>query len=175
MRAFIALDIPSKCTNEIAVLSKQLSSKISGRFMKRETFHVTLAFLGDITDSQASDVIKIMDSVIPYSQKITLNPTGLGKFGKPTDATLFLELQLTDELNSLVSTLRNKLQQNAIYFDQKKFRPHITLARRASIPKQAMPQLYFPEQSRAETVTLYKSTLTQQGAQYKALYSLDLP
>ena len=104
-------------------------------------------------------------------QPIRLNAIGLGKFGKPHDATLHLQIQPTDELIKLAELLREELRNRGISFDEKKFRPHITLARRARIPKGSLPQLQFPQPALAHTVTFYKSTLTSEGALYKPLYS----
>ena len=59
-------------------------------------------------------------------------------------------------------------------FDAKPFKPHITLARRARIPKASLPPLAFPRDDRAATVTLCKSTLERTGAVYKPLHTTRL-
>ncbi len=174
MRTFIALELPQDFCDEVASLANILKRTIEGRFMKRETYHLTLAFLGDINESTASKVIESIDAVLPLIQPIRLNAIGLGKFGKPHDATLHLQIQPTDELIKLAELLRKELHNRGISFDEKKFRPHITLARRARIPKGSLPQLQFPQPASAHTVTFYKSTLTSEGALYKPLYSVEL-
>lgn len=174
MRTFIALELPQDFCDEVASLANTLKRTIEGRFMKRETYHLTLAFLGDINESTASKVIESIDAVLPLIQPIRLNAIGLGKFGKPHDATLHLQIQPTDELINLAELLREELRNRGISFDEKKFRPHITLARRARIPKGSLPQLQFPQPASAHTITFYKSTLTSEGALYKPLYSVEL-
>lgn len=174
MRTFIALELPDGFCHDVANLAHQLSSVVKGRFMKRQTYHLTLAFLGEVDEAEAQKAIHVLDEVAQACTTPMLNPTGLGKFGKAHDATLFLELQATDELLGLANATRNMLQQEGISFDEKRFRPHITLARRANIPKERMPELAFPRASKAPTVTFFKSTLTPAGAEYKALYSVEL-
>lgn len=174
MRTFIALELPQNFCDNLAFLSHNLSRVIEGRFMKRETYHLTLAFLGDINETTAAKVIEILDTIQPQISAIRLNATGLGKFGKPHDATLHLQIQATESLLQLAELLRKELKANGISFDEKKFRPHITLARRAQIPKGKLPELAFPTPALATTVTFFKSTLTPEGAQYKPLYSVRL-
>lgn len=104
MRTFIALELPQEFCDEVASLAHALKRTIEGRFMKRETYHLTLAFLGDINESTAVKVIESIDAVLPLLQPIRLNAIGLGKFGKPHDATLHLQIQPTDELIKLART-----------------------------------------------------------------------
>lgn len=174
MRAFIALELPKAFEEETASLAKSLSATIQGRFMKRETYHLTLAFLGNIDESTAAKTIQILNGLQATAHPLMLNATGLGKFGRSQDATLYLEIQKTDALMDLTATLRNELMAEQIPFDQKRFLPHITLARRAKIPHGSLPALMFPASEHACKITLYKSTLTQEGAHYKALYSIEL-
>lgn len=194
MRTFIALELPYEFQDETTALARQLSRQISGRFMKRETYHITLAFLGETNEETAQQVIDTLEQTVfiyrrcqsgqheqnlvhetgAETQNITLIPKGLGKFGKPQDATVFLELQQTDRLSFFVKALRQELTERNITFDQKKFRPHITLARRAKISSNALPQLVFPKPAFASNVTFYRSILTHEGAHYKSLYSVSL-
>lgn len=73
MRTFIALELPQEFCDEVASLAHALKRTIEGRFMKRETYHLTLAFLGDINESTAVKVIESIDAVLPLLQPIRLN------------------------------------------------------------------------------------------------------
>ncbi len=59
-------------------------------------------------------------------------------------------------------------------FDEKPFRPHVTLARRVRFQRETLPALPFPAPAMASRVTLFKSTLTKDGALYKPLYTMEL-
>lgn len=54
MRTFIALDIPEEFADDVAALARVLSASVEGRFLARDTYHLTLAFLGDIDDAEQS-------------------------------------------------------------------------------------------------------------------------
>lgn len=174
MRTFIAIDLPREFAGDVAATARQLSTVVDGRFSPRENYHLTLAFLGEIGEAQARDAIGALDTACEGLPSVTLRPDGLGHFGRPHDATLWLGLAATDELRELHERVRAELAARGVAFDKKAFLPHITLARRARIPKGALPPLLFPAPARAEQVTLFKSTLTQDGPLYKPLYTATL-
>ena len=52
MRTFIALDLPPGFADDAAALARRLSASMEGRFLPRDTYHLTLAFLGDVDEAQ---------------------------------------------------------------------------------------------------------------------------
>ena len=174
MRTFIALELPESFEDEVADLARQLSGMVSGRFMKRETYHLTLAFLGEIGEAESREVIAALDEVADSCAAVALRPESLGTFGRPRDCTLWLGLAQTDELMALANELRTRLDKRDIAYDRKAFHPHITLARRAVLPKAPLEGLVFPTADTAHRLTFFKSTLSQEGASYKPLYSVEL-
>ena len=142
MRTFIALDLPPGFADDAAALARRLSASMEGRFLPRDTYHLTLAFLG--------------------------------KFGRATDATLWLGIAAAPELEQLAARLRDELRARDVPFDAKPFKAHLTLARRARIPHVGLPHLAFPQDDEAYDVTLYKSTLDRAGAVYKSLHTVRL-
>ena len=174
MRVFIALELPDHMVAQVAVLARQLGDRISGRLMKPDTYHLTLAFLGELDEQQVRDAMAALDDAAVDRAAIPLVPDGLGKFGKPHDATLWLGISTAQELMDLAEAVRAELAARDLPFDRKAFRPHITLARRAKLPRGPLPELVFPEASQAVAVTLFKSSLTPGGAQYKPLYTKTL-
>lgn len=90
MRAFIALELPADFADDTAAAARRLSASLEGRFLDRSTYHLTLAFLGDIDDAEASRAMDALDVACAGSAPVSLAPDGLGKFGRPADATLWL-------------------------------------------------------------------------------------
>ena len=93
---------------------------------------------------------------------------------RPTVATLWLGIASDPALATLAERVREELAARDVPFDPKPFRPHITLGRRMRIPKKPLPLLAFPLPAQAQTVTLFKSTLSRDGAEYKPLYTVEL-
>ena len=54
MRTFIALELPTDFADDVAAMARRLSASLEGRFLDRSTYHLTLAFLGDIDDAEAA-------------------------------------------------------------------------------------------------------------------------
>lgn len=174
MRTFIALEMPSDFADEAAACARVLSSAVEGRFVPKEHYHLTLAFLGDADDAAVRRAMEALDEAAAEAASPLLAPVGLGRFGRPTDATLWMGLEEREELMGLATLVRERLRDQCVAFDGKTFRPHITLARRARLPKGSLPPLCFPAPARAEVVTLFKSTLDRDGATYKPLYTVRL-
>lgn len=175
MRAFIALEPPEEFIEDVAAMARVLSAAVEGRFVPRQNYHVTLAFLGDIDEAQAREAMDAMDGVCATANTVPMCSDGLGKFGRASDATLWMGLAPDAELTGLADRMREALRSRGIGFGDKPFLPHITLARRARLPKGALPELVFPLPCNAARVTLFKSTLSRDGAQYKPLYEIELP
>lgn len=163
--------------DEISCLVRPLRASMPARFIPRENRHITLAFLGDAPTSALPDIEDALEAAAANNEEITLLPDRLGKFGRSSDATFWLGLAEDPGLTSLANRLREELYTRDIPFDDKPFLAHITLARRARIPKGNLPPLPFPGPARATHVSLFKSTLSSEGATYEEIYgiSLDMP
>ena len=105
---------------------------------------------------------------------VGLSCNGLGTFGRSSDATLWLGLDPEQGLSELAVSVRAKLAARGVALDDKPVRPHITLARRARIPRGILPELPFPAPVAASRVTPFKSVLSKDGATYKPIYTVDL-
>ncbi len=174
MRTFIALKLPPHFADEVFALSRRLALAVEGRFMPHENLHLTLAFLGDIYEAEARDAVVALDRACAGLGPVRLRADGLGRFGRPSDATLWLGVVLAPELRDLVECLRGELDACGLDYDRKPFRPHITLARRVRLPKGNLPALEFPNDDVVYEVALFKSMLDSKGATYKELYSVNL-
>ena len=169
MRTFIALDLPPDFADDAAALARRLSASMEGRFLKRDTYHLTLAFLGDVDEAQLAAATDALEAACAGASPVPLRSDGLGKFGRATDATLWLGIAAAP-----AARLRDELRARDVPFDAKPFKAHLTLARRARIPHVGLPHLAFPQDDEAYDVTLYKSTLDRAGAAYKPLHTVRL-
>lgn len=170
----MAVEVPGQLEDEVAGIARQLGAAVSGRFMPRGNYHVTLAFLGDIDEAAASAAIAALDEACAGIPPVELRASELGTFGRGREVTLWLGFAAASGLADLAERVRGHLAARSLPFDEKPFRPHITLARRARIPRSELPQLAFPQPVRAARVTLFRSFLASDGATYKPLYTVEL-
>ena len=174
MRAFIALDIPQALREDVAALTRQLKATVKGRFVPRENYHVTVAFLGDTSERELADAMGVLDDTASRFDPVELVPDGLGKFGRANDATLWLGFTQNPKLMELAAFVREGLDDAGVNYDSKPFVPHLTIARRAALDSGTLPALPFPTPERASELTLFKSTLARDGAIYEPVYTVRL-
>ncbi len=178
MRTFVALELPDAFASDVAALARRLSAAVEGRFVPRERRHLTLAFVGDIDESGVERAIEALEAACTGAAPVPLRSEGLGRFGRANDATLWLGIALgialAPELAELAARIRAELSARGVPFDGKPFKPHVTLARRARIPKTSLAGLAFPREDEARFVTLFKSMLGREGPTYKPLHTRDL-
>ena len=174
MRAFIALDIPQALREDVVALARQLKTAVEGRFVPRENYHLTIAFLGDASERDLAEAMTVLDEAASRFDPIELSPDGLGKFGRANDATLWLGFMQDPALMELAAFVRAGLDDASVSFDAKPFLPHLTLARRAALDSGTLPTLSFPAPAHADELTLFKSTLTGDGATYEPVYTVRL-
>ncbi len=174
MRAFIALDIPQALREDVVALARQLKTAVKGRFVPRENYHLTIAFLGDASERDLADAMGVLDEAASRFDPVKLAPDELGKFGRANDATLWLGFMQDPALMELAAFVRAELDDASVSFDAKPFLPHLTIARRAALDHGMLPPLPFPAPAHTGELSLFKSTLTGDGAIYEPVYTVRL-
>ena len=174
MRAFIALELPEAFADEVAALSRQLAAVCDGRFVADENHHLTLAFLGEVDEAGARAAMNALEAACTGVGPVELAAEGLGTFGRGRATTLWLGIRRSEELDLLARRVREELAARGLAYDEKDFLPHVTLARRARVPRGELEDLAFPLPDEARDVTLFRSILESDGARYKPLCSVEL-
>ena len=174
MRAFVALELPEAFADEVAALARRLSGACEGRFLPAQNLHLTLAFLGEVVEADARRAMAALDAACAGVGPAPLAAGGLGTFGRGRDATLWLGVEKNAELMALARRVREELAARGLPYDEKGFLPHVTLARRARMPRGDLGDLAFPLPDEARDVTLFRSILEPRGARYKPLYTVGL-
>ena len=142
MRAFIALELPEEIKKEVGKI--QLSLKNAGvqaRWVKPELSHLTLAFLGSITPNKLELIGNILEAVASQIKPVQLHFLKIGCFPGPTKArVIFIDLGgELGKLNALAMKIRKRLKKEKIWFDEKPFVSHITLARKIRLKADLVP------------------------------------
>lgn len=192
-RGFIAVEVPQPVRGFLAGvqenlrkggLEKQLGREGRLVWSRPETLHLTLRFLGDITEKQAQQVAAAMDAVGAALPGFSLRVTGIG--GAPrlrAPRVLWAEFQQSAELLALEAALSKELDALGFAREERPYHPHLSLARvkwkkRPRTMSQYVTALYedaFNEAMREEkgvdfvpvfevyTYSLFGSRLTPEG------------
>jgi 2'-5' RNA ligase len=109
------------------------------RLAPPEQWHVTLAFLGEVPEPRVDEVRLAVDRAVERWRGAgdaatrdapTVRIAGGGTFGRNRFTTLWAGLRGdVDPLGEVAEALRGELRAARLPYDNKRFRPHVTIAR----------------------------------------------
>jgi len=171
IRCFIAFSLPDDVTDTLLDVQDNVRN---ARWVEAENLHLTLAFLGECSPSQLTELDAALG--VLRVEPFDLAVAGVGAFGGAKPHTLYAGLAPSEPLNRLQSRITRILRDVEIPVERRKFHPHITLARCGGgvIPGQAMAwtlhhaRLTAPGFT-AHEIGLYRSDLGTGGPIYSEL------
>lgn len=174
-RAFVALDPPLGVRQELAAWLRGTQIGRQPRPVSVANMHLTLAFLGSRDVGELSLIASILDEHADVAPTIA---TGAPLWLPPRrPRTLTVEIREVDsDLTDLQSSIATSLAAALNWQEPRGFRPHITVARLPrdfrppGKPLPPTPPLEFT----VESLTLYRSILLPEGAEYEAIQSWSL-
>jgi RNA 2',3'-cyclic 3'-phosphodiesterase len=142
VRLFVAAYPPEAAAGHLAAavdtlaVGRAAADGVNARLAARDTWHVTLAFLGEVADERRPDVEAALGRGIAGWQAQRrggppeLRLAGGGRFGRGRFTILWIGLDGdVDALTGLGRALRRELKRIRVECDRRPFRPHLTLAR----------------------------------------------
>lgn len=179
MRTFIAIELSENVRSALLELSARLrKSDVRASWVKSDAMHLTLRFLGEITTENVERLVAGLDE--PYSAmepfELTVKGTGaFPSFREPSVAWAGVE-PLEGGLARAQTIAENAAQSIGLKSEKRRFHPHLTLARiKDPAGASRLTSLLAREKDFAggsfqvESVTLFSSTLTPNGAVYERI------
>jgi 2'-5' RNA ligase len=192
MRLFIALELPPEARQAAAEVARELkSSGAEVKWVKLESMHLTLKFLGETPEGQAAEIKDALGEVCHGRAGMDLAIKSCGSFPsntKPQVVWLGLDGQV-DHLLTLAKDIEARLALLGFAPERRSFKAHLTLGRLRRGPKRggkpggstaplaraiAALKDYNGPAFRADNVVLMKSTLTPAGPIYEPLAEFRL-
>lgn len=184
IRAFVAVNLPPGVIDLAAGLQSALKARgLRLRWVRPQSIHLTLKFLGDISADDASAAGQAIQRAGRGIPPLELTAQGLGVFPgikKPRVFWIGLGGQL-EVLRLLYSKIEDEFAAMGFARERRGFTAHLTLARfrqghRAAELLQAIESLgsYEPKPFAADRLVLYKSDLRPEGALYTPLVETHL-
>lgn len=144
------------------------------RVVPSANWHVTLRFLGDMSEQKLPALTKVLHDGVPEPLHWSVRITGVGAFPQRSrPSVVWVGLKPDDAIRQLATSLNQALGAIGIKPESKSFRAHVTLARLKGRPTQALNQL-LTEMADTELgtcelgeVVLMQSELTSSGAVYR--------
>jgi 2'-5' RNA ligase len=189
MRLFIAVDIDDSIRQQIARFMEGVRNFApDARWVKEESLHVTLKFIGEQPDDKVEEIQKTLSGVTASPCEIQFR--GCGFFPTAKSARVFwIGMEAGPELAALAADVDGKMAGFGIPKEERKFSPHLTLARGpggSGAPRRLtgdrsnrvfqhlqdkLANLPTPEFGRmtAHEFYLYRSQLSPKGSKYTKL------
>ena len=176
-RLFVAIDIPERIKDDITATYTAMPGT---RWMDEENIHLTLRFIGEVAGDIAGRIASVLRSV--SGGTFTLRVSNVGFFPlRKEPRILWLGLTESQDLLHLQSRIERSLTSVGIEHEERKFHPHITVARLSGTPVNkvaeyvALNSLFKTESFSISSFHLYSSFLREKGAIHQKIetYSLE--
>jgi 2'-5' RNA ligase len=184
-RLFVALDLPGEVRGGIVSWAGRALGDPALRPIPEAALHITLAFLGYLPEKEIPRLAAVLEGCDGDAPEILLaDPVPIPERGRPR---LFALPAESPQTSALQERVQERLVEARLYEPEKRpFWPHVTVARvrrekrgssrpaRVSQPPAPLPRgLRRPFDG--VRLTLYRSQLKPQGAEYTPLAQVELP
>jgi 2'-5' RNA ligase len=132
-RVFIAIAIPEALERQLVRFQEELAPAIPGcRWTSALPFHLTLAFLGDVPNSDLSEICRVVAASAGEIEPFEIEVKGVGAFPSAIKPRVIWAGVTAPNLKLLFD-----LQESIVYSlagighrpDDQRFHPHVTLGR----------------------------------------------
>lgn len=167
MRLFAAVDPPPEVSASLAeAVGKEADGRI--RRVPPEQWHLTLAFYGEVDESKSDKLQEGLARAAERSQPFGVRLAGAGTFPRQANRARVLWIGLDGEVDAmrrLADRCAGAGRRARIAVDDRKFRPHLTLARarRDTVDVQAVVDRLSSYSSPWWTVTSLRLVHSQLG------------
>lgn len=176
IRLFVGLSVPEDVSERIAMMAQPLPG---ARWVEPENLHITLRFIGEVSEHDAEEVHHQLARVV--APAFDIEAAGLETFGQGRKAhALYLRIALTESLALLQGRVESAVVKAGQPREGRKFKPHITLARLKGPDELRLQSfiinnnLFRSDAFPVESFVLYESRLGHSGATYSFLEEYPL-
>jgi RNA 2',3'-cyclic 3'-phosphodiesterase len=167
MRLFVALPL----SDEAAASLLMMQNGVPGaRWQTREQLHLTLRFIGEVDGASLRDIDDALSAIDAPSFDLALKR--VGAFGGRKPHSLWAGVDAAEPLHHLNRKIESALQRVGLPAENRKFSPHVTLARLKATPPGAVADflsdhaLYAGPAFGVAGFALYSSLTTPNGSKY---------
>ena len=176
LRLFVGLAFP----DQVRASLDGLCHGVPGvRWVRPETFHMTLRFIGEVSEDVAEDLDTHLCGIHAPRFSMRLQEVGCFDSGRKVRA-LWAGAERTDLLAHLQGKVESAAVRSGLPAETRKFKPHVTLGRAKDL---TLPRAAEFLESRAafqtpefdvESFILFRSHLGREGAHYDPLAEYPL-
>ena len=194
-RIFIAINLPENIRRELEKYQKKIQGLFASlspegdfagpvKWTSKNNLHITLEFLGDLTDEELGEVCMIVKDVAQRHNFFSLNISQIlyGPPKKIPPKMIWAEGEKSKELSALREDLENSLTEKVRFTPENRiFAPHVSLARIGAWEWRKIEPEERPEINEnldliftVESIEVMESKLKKGGPVYTVLESHNL-
>ncbi|MGN1402654.1 MAG: RNA 2',3'-cyclic phosphodiesterase [Bacillus sp. (in: firmicutes)] len=152
------------------------------RWVHPSDIHLTLVFIGSAEREKLEKVMDQVEVMLLGQEKFVMTITGFSYFGRKENPRVFFALPQSEEkLHNIQRVVASSCRNEGIAFDEKPFKPHLTLARKYIAKEKltdnqlaALNELFQPPMPlEVKKICLYE-TQQDQTPKYKEVKSIYL-
>ncbi len=131
-RTFIALEMNEDLQNHLSGVIQRVAQVLPRvRWVDPLGIHLTLAFLGELTDERLADAVQAAEAAARRSATFSYRLSRPGIFGPPNQPrVIWMGIdEPSGALRNLHRMLSHELEQRGFEIEKRPFSPHFTLAR----------------------------------------------
>lgn len=164
MRLFVAMLFNDDFVKALTdTMSDMRRLGISGNYTRSESLHLTLAFLGETEKiSEAKEALSELEL-----SPVTLTLEGTGRFGD----LIWAGIKPVPALMNSAKAVSDSLSGKGFILENRQFKPHVTLVRRASFT--VLPKAHTASMT-VHRISLMKSDLSGRKPSYTEIFSRSL-
>jgi len=167
IRLFVAIDLPDEVAEPLVLMQAGVPG---ARWQTREQMHLTLRFIGEVDERDAASIDEMLGSIADPHFSVQLK--SVGEFGGKNPRALWAGVASNEALTHLQRKIERVMQQLGLPPEERKYTPHVTLARLRGTPQGAVMDyitdhaLYASVPFEARAFTLFSSHLSPNGSIY---------
>jgi len=133
MRCFVAIELDESVIEAAGDLQDELRETADleqgdAKWVKPEAMHLTLKFLGEVSEAQVEDVCDVVSKTAQKHTGFRLEVEGTGCFGKPA-RVVWIGIAKNEQLISLQKDIEKSLAKAGWPEDERPFTSHLTVCR----------------------------------------------
>ena len=161
MRLFFALWPPAQTARALGEWAAEVAKQCGGKVTAVENIHLTLAFLGDAEPETAVVAARQVNAI---RHRL---PIDAAQYVKRNEMVWVGPASMPTQLQTLASDLQRALRGARFVLEERPFRAHVTLIRKARRPTSIppLPQVQWP----VDEFALMRSRTSPKGSTYEPL------
>lgn len=141
MVVFIAIELDNELKNRICECIRTGVRPLcrGGRWVDSRNYHLTLKYIGRVGKQQIDELYRLLDQAVGRFRSFTLTTDSIGSFGKLRDGRARVLWLGTKGDGAVLQNLREYIENKTVelgFKTDKRFSPHITIARDVRLTRQ---------------------------------------